>query len=252
MKSCSPASRHGRRRRAVEERSGLPLDPYFSAGKLAWLLANDDAVRGARDAGTLRLGTVDAFLSRSPRRAFSDRPVDRVAYAAARRSAGGTGTSSCWPPSACAASGCPTLGPTFGPLGELRHERWPVPLALARPARRPAGRAGGSGAIRPGELKATYGTGVFVLGRTAEPVLANGLLPTIAWAAPAAAGAWAMLGRRRHCGDRGGSRRGGSSSGRSPTRSTAACSPPGRCSTGSPQGSASQQTAPRSRRPPRL
>ena len=43
-------------------RSGLPLDPYFSAGKLAWLLANDAAVQGAREAGTLRLGTVDAFL----------------------------------------------------------------------------------------------------------------------------------------------------------------------------------------------
>ena len=48
--------------RAVE-RSGLPLDPYFSAGKLAWLLANDDGVRRARDAGSLRLGTVDAFLT---------------------------------------------------------------------------------------------------------------------------------------------------------------------------------------------
>ncbi len=47
---------------ATVERSGLPLDPYFSAGKLAWLLANDAAVARARDAGRLRLGTVDAFL----------------------------------------------------------------------------------------------------------------------------------------------------------------------------------------------
>src|SRR5207237_965602 len=46
----------------VRERSGMPLDPYFSAGKLAWLLENDSAVAAARDAGTLRLGTVDAFL----------------------------------------------------------------------------------------------------------------------------------------------------------------------------------------------
>ena len=45
------------------ERSGLPLDPYFSAGKLAWLLANDAAVQSARDRGALRLGTVDAFLT---------------------------------------------------------------------------------------------------------------------------------------------------------------------------------------------
>jgi len=46
----------------VRERSGMPLDPYFSAGKLAWLLEHDDAVARARDAGTLRLGTVDSFL----------------------------------------------------------------------------------------------------------------------------------------------------------------------------------------------
>jgi glycerol kinase len=53
----SPRLAHG-----SVERSGLPLDPYFSAGKLAWLLANDDARAGRADAGTLRLGTVDAFL----------------------------------------------------------------------------------------------------------------------------------------------------------------------------------------------
>jgi glycerol kinase len=46
----------------VRERSGMPLDPYFSAGKLSWLLEHDEAVGGARDDGTLRLGTVDSFL----------------------------------------------------------------------------------------------------------------------------------------------------------------------------------------------
>src|SRR5438045_795180 len=46
----------------VRERSGMPLDPYFSAGKLTWLLEHDESVARARDKGTLRLGTVDAFL----------------------------------------------------------------------------------------------------------------------------------------------------------------------------------------------
>ena len=46
----------------IRERSGMPLDPYFSAGKLGWLLEHDDAVIRALDAGTLRLGTVDSFL----------------------------------------------------------------------------------------------------------------------------------------------------------------------------------------------
>jgi glycerol kinase len=46
----------------------------------------------------------------------------------------------------------------------------------------------GSGAVRPGEVKATYGTGVFVLGRTQGPLVASGLLPTVGWAAPDASG----------------------------------------------------------------
>ena len=46
----------------IRERSGMPLDPYFSAGKLTWLLEQNDGVAKALDRGTLRLGTVDSFL----------------------------------------------------------------------------------------------------------------------------------------------------------------------------------------------
>jgi glycerol kinase len=135
---------------SVSERSGLPLDPYFSAGKLAWLLANDDSVRRAREAGRLRLGTVDAFLAeRLGGRFATDLSTASRTQLLAR---GGRD----WDEQLLDAFGVhrewlPALGPSFGSLGEL---------------------------------KATYGTGVFVLGRTREPVRAHGLLPTIAWAAP--------------------------------------------------------------------
>ena len=46
----------------VKETSGLPFDPYFSAAKLAWLLEHDEGVQRAREAGRLRMGTVDSFL----------------------------------------------------------------------------------------------------------------------------------------------------------------------------------------------
>jgi glycerol kinase len=171
----------------IVERSGLPLDPYFSAGKLAWLLANDDAVQGARDAGTLRLGTVDAFLverlgagfatdlstaSRTQLLAVGGRDWDEQLL-------GAFGVRREW---------LPAIGPTYGTLGELRHERWPVALPLTAKLVDQQAALAGSGAVRAGELKATYGTGVFVLGRTAEPVRAGGLLPTVAWAAPDAVG----------------------------------------------------------------
>src|SRR5829696_6362903 len=55
--------RLGQHEAEIQELSGLPFDPYFSAAKLAWLLEHEDAVQQAREAGTLRMGTVDAFLS---------------------------------------------------------------------------------------------------------------------------------------------------------------------------------------------
>jgi glycerol kinase len=168
---------------SVSERSGLPLDPYFSAGKLAWLLAHDDGVRRARGAGTLRLGTVDAFLAERLGGRFA---TDLSTASRTQLLARGCRD---WDEQLLDAFGVhsewlPALGPSFGSLGELRHERWPIALPLAAQLVDQQAALAGAGAVRPGELKATYGTGVFVLGRTHEPVLAHGLLPTIAWAAP--------------------------------------------------------------------
>lgn len=47
---------------AIAARTGLPVDPMFSAAKLRWLLNHDDGTREAARAGTLRAGTVDAWL----------------------------------------------------------------------------------------------------------------------------------------------------------------------------------------------
>ncbi len=46
----------------IRERTGLVLDPYFSATKLRWLLQEDAATRSAAEAGRLACGTVDSFL----------------------------------------------------------------------------------------------------------------------------------------------------------------------------------------------
>jgi glycerol kinase len=168
-------------------RSGLPLDPYFSAGKLTWLLEHDVAVRRAREAGTLRLGTVDAFLTDclGGRFATDLSTASRTQLLAA----GGRD----WDQQLLSEFGLrrewlPAIGPTFGSLGELRHVRWPTSIPLAAQLVDQQAALAGSGAVRPGEVKATYGTGVFVLGRTPGPTVASGLLPTVAWAAPDASG----------------------------------------------------------------
>ncbi len=169
------------------ERSGLPLDPYFSAGKLAWLLQNDDAVGRAAADGSLRLGTLDAFLcdrlgapfatdlstaSRTQLLALGGRDWDSELLAA-------FGVQAEW---------LPMIAPSYGELGQLRSEAWPVPVALASRLVDQQAALAGSGAVLPGELKATYGTGVFVLGHTDGPVRESGLLPTVAWAGPDAGG----------------------------------------------------------------
>ena len=47
---------------AVSAKTGLRLDPYFSATKIAWILDNVDGVRKRAEAGRLAFGTVDSFL----------------------------------------------------------------------------------------------------------------------------------------------------------------------------------------------
>ena len=167
---------------AVKERSGMPLDPYFSAGKLSWLLEHDDAVAKARDASTLRLGTVDSFLCERLGAGFATDPST-----ASRTQLAVPGEPG-WDPELLDAFGVPgevlpAIEDTAGDLGVLRHESWSQELPLrARCVDQQAALAG-AGCVEPGLVKATYGTGVFVLAHvgTERPKPEGGLLPTVAW-----------------------------------------------------------------------
>jgi glycerol kinase len=163
----------------VRERSRLPLDPYFSAGKLAWLLDHDERVLAARDAGTLRLGTVDSFLCDRLGAGFATDPstASRTQLGAPK-----------WDERLCEVFGVPieslpAIRETAGELGTLHHDSWPQGLPLrARCVDQQAALAG-AGCVIEGRAKATYGTGVFILAHagTDRPRPAGGLLPTVAW-----------------------------------------------------------------------
>jgi glycerol kinase len=163
----------------VRERSGMPLDPYFSAGKIAWLLEHDGSVRRALDAGNLRIGTVDSFLCDRLGNEFATDPST-----ASRTQLGAPD----WDPRLLELFGVPsgvlpTIRDTAGDLGTLRHPSWRTELPLrARCVDQQAALAG-AGCVRPGLVKATYGTGVFVLAHAGDerPSPGGGLLPTIAW-----------------------------------------------------------------------
>lgn len=163
----------------VRQRSGLPLDPYFSAGKLAWLLEHDEGVARAHEQGTLRLGTVDSFLCDRLGAGFATDPST-----ASRTQLGAPE----WDPALLDLFGVPVealpdIRDTAGDLGVLRHPSWPVELPLrARCVDQQAALAG-AGCVEPGLVKASYGTGVFVLAHAGDerPEPGGGLLPTVAW-----------------------------------------------------------------------
>jgi glycerol kinase len=163
----------------IIRRSGLPLDPYFSAGKIAWLLEHDQTVAASLADGSLRIGTVDSFLCERLGAGFATDPST-----ASRTQLGAPE----WDSSLLELFGVPRdvlpeIRDTAGNLGTLSHPSWKVEVPLrARCVDQQAALAG-SGCVRRGLVKATYGTGVFVLAHAGDerPEPTGGLLPTVAW-----------------------------------------------------------------------
>ncbi|HVY12552.1 MAG TPA: FGGY family carbohydrate kinase, partial [Alphaproteobacteria bacterium] len=59
--ACAALRKRGAEKK-VSKKTGLLLDPYFSATKIAWLLENVAGARAAATAGKLAFGTIDCFL----------------------------------------------------------------------------------------------------------------------------------------------------------------------------------------------
>jgi glycerol kinase len=161
----------------LTELSGLPADPYFSAGKVAWLLAQDLP-------DDVCVGTVDAYLSAQLGGGFATDLSTASRTQLARLGA------TDWDPELCSIFGVaprclPALRDSVGELGTLRHPRWRAELPLRAQVVDQQAALAGSGCVVPGSAKATFGTGVFVLGYmgATAPVQAAqlGVLPTVAW-----------------------------------------------------------------------
>lgn len=168
----------------ISARTGLVLDPYFSASKLAWLLENVAGARAAAEAGRLAFGTIDCFLL--------------------FRLTGGRVHAT----DATNASRTLLYNIHHGAWDEALLRRFRIPRAILPEIRDSAGRFGetaaglferaipiegvagdqqaatiGQSCFDPGMAKATYGTGAFLLLNTGKTPIAskNRLLTTIAW-----------------------------------------------------------------------
>jgi glycerol kinase len=164
----------------VSRIAGLPLDPYFSATKLAWLI---DHVPGARDlavTGHLGLATSDAF--------FLDRLTG--AYTTDITTASRTSLMALdkgrWNEDLCALFGVPmgllpSIRPTVSGFGSVRRGGRDLPVVASVVDQQAA--LYGHGCRHDGDLKITFGTGTFALAITGAAARrdAPGLVPTIAW-----------------------------------------------------------------------
>ncbi|MGY2293375.1 FGGY family carbohydrate kinase [Pseudomonas sp. SDO528_S397] len=159
------------------ERAGLPLDPYFSASKLSWIVQHLPAAQQALKAGRLRLGTSDAW--------FLDRLTGVFATditTASRTSLMNLATGQ-WDPQLCALFGVPlhTLPPirdTVGSFGEIGAT--PVTASVVDQQ----ASLYGHGCRNAGDAKITFGTGAFALTLTGDQIIRapdKGLLATVAW-----------------------------------------------------------------------
>jgi glycerol kinase len=161
----------------ITEISGLPVDPYFSAGKIAWLLAS-----GLPD--DVCIGTVDSYLCAQLGAGFAT-----DLSTASRTQLAQLGKYE-WDHELCSIfnvrAGClPALRDSIGELGTLSHGRWRTELPLRAQVVDQQAALAGAGCVVPGRAKATFGTGVFVLGFTGTSMprkaAAAGVLPTVAW-----------------------------------------------------------------------
>jgi glycerol kinase len=166
----------------VARRTGLVLDPYFSASKIAWLLDHVAGAREAAETGRLAFGTVDSFLLW---RLTGGRVHATDATNAARTLLLNIVRGE-WDADLCELFGVPmALLPQVrdcaGDFGTT--DLFGGPIRILGVAGDQQAATVGQGCFTPGMMKATYGTGCFALLNTGgEPVRStNRLLTTIAY-----------------------------------------------------------------------
>ena len=169
---------------AIKQKTGLPIDPYFSATKLDYILSHVEGARKRAEAGELLFGTVDSWLiyKLTGGRVHATDPSN-----AARTMLFNIHTMT-WDEELLRLFNVPAcMMPRVLPSSGLFGQTDPALLGVSIPI---AGVAGdqqaalfGQCCFEKGQVKNTYGTGGFLLMNTGDrPVTsANGLLTTVGW-----------------------------------------------------------------------
>ena len=165
---------------AVQARTGLLLDPYFSASKIGWALQHWPQLRDAGD--NLCVGTVDAWLVFKLTGGLHVSDATNASRTALMDIGGG------WDDGLLDLFGVPRaalpeIADSAGRFGDTLADHFGGPIAICGIAGDQQAAAIGQACFAPGTTKATFGTGAFVLTQAgrARPHSSNRLLSTIAW-----------------------------------------------------------------------
>ena len=168
----------------VTERTGLLLDPYFSATKLKWLLDNVDGARARAEAGELAFGTIDSWVIwnlTGGTSHFTDATnAARTMLYDIRKGR--------WSKTMCdlldiPMNMLPEVKDSAADFGVTRADLFGREIPILGVAGDQQAATVGQACFEPGMLKSTYGTGCFALLNTGDtPVTSkNRLLTTIAY-----------------------------------------------------------------------
>ncbi|MCC7009656.1 MAG: glycerol kinase GlpK [Acidobacteria bacterium] len=183
---CDELRRRGLQE-AIEAKTGLTIDPLFSASKIRWLLDAIPNGHARAAAGELCAGTIDSWvlwnLTGGTVHACDATNASRTQLLDVRRGE--------WDDDLLALFGIPRralpdVRPSSGRFGITRRMRsLPDGLPIASLIGDSHAALFGQGAFEPGLVKATYGTGTSLMTVTPAPVRSrHGLSATVAWALP--------------------------------------------------------------------
>jgi glycerol kinase len=168
----------------VQSKTGLLLDPYFSATKIAWLFDNVEGARARAEAGELAFGTIDSFLLWR----LTGGQVHATDITNAARTLLFDIHRQCWDNDLLDLFGIPaailpTVHDNMADFGTTDANLFGAAISIAGMAGDQQAATIGQACFEPGMVKATYGTGCFALLNIGEkPVQsANKLLTTIAY-----------------------------------------------------------------------
>ena len=151
----------------VRSRTGLTVDPYFSASKIAWILDHVDGARERAAAGELAAGTIDSWLIFN----LSGRTVHATDVTNASRTLLYDIAQGAWAPELCALFDVPenllpVVVPSSGILGATDPTIFGRALPIAAACGDQQAALVGNGGFEAGDAKVTFGTGIFALMHT--------------------------------------------------------------------------------------